>query len=305
MLVHDLGAAMVSQFVRHIVVQDPEDFHRRHGQAAIYLANHQVYAESFLFLSAIGALTGIPAAAIAKKEHQQGWIGDVYRLAESEMADDNPMQILFLDREDPADLLRILERYQQTIAEQPQSLLVHVEGTRASQAGQRVEKVSSVLIDLAVNCNLPIVPLRFVGGLPLQDAGQKFDFPVAHGKQDHYIGAALSPELLSSTPYKERAGLVLDGINRLGPDGSADVPIVADPAFRQRLDGQSSGAGQLQGVLLSAIQSMPEMGSRMQRLLGKIDAGKFEVGDLTPAESLALKLLGVNPVSGQERQVIL
>ena len=290
-LVHDLGTALIHQFVRHIVVENPKDFHDRVGQPAIYLANHQLYAESFLFLSAIAALTGIPAEAIAKKEHQEDWIGDVHRLAEAEMAGHNPMQILFLDREDPADLLQILDHYGKTVADRPRSLLVHVEGTRAKQAGQPTEKVSSVLVDLAINCGLPIFPVRFAGGLPLEDKNEKFNFPVNFGKQDHYIGAAIDPETLSSLPYKERTGRILDGINNLGPDGAMDVPLQGDAEFEKLVRAQPSALNDLQKVLLSAIQNMPEVGDRMQALLDKFSSGQIETEELSPAEVIAMKLL--------------
>jgi hypothetical protein len=244
-----------------------------------------------LFLSAIAALSGIPAEAIAKKEHQEGWIGDVYRLAEAEMAGSNPMQILFLDREDPADLLRILDHYSKTVAERPRSLLVHVEGTRATQAGQRTEKVSSVLVDLAIDCGLPIVPVRFAGGLPLEDKNEKFDFPVGFGKQDHYIGAAIQPEILSSLPYKERTGRIIDGINNLGPDGVMDVPLPGDADFEKLVRAQPPELSDLQKVLLSAVQNMPEVGDRMQILLDKISSGQVDTEELSPAEVNAMKLL--------------
>jgi 1-acyl-sn-glycerol-3-phosphate acyltransferase len=293
-LVHDLGAALIRQFVRHIVVEDPQDFRKRAGQPAIYLANHQLYVESFLFLSAIAAMTGVPAEAIAKKEHQEDWVGDVFRLAESELLGNNPMQILFLDRNDPADLLRILKDYGQTVADRPRSLLVHVEGTRARQAGQRTEKVSSVLVDLAIGCGLPIVPVRFSGGLPLEDNGEKFNFPVDLGKQDHYIGAAIEAEFLSSLPYRERTTLILDGINNLGPDGSMDVPLPGDAEFAKLVSTQSAGKTELQKVLLSAVQNLPELGDRMQSLLEKIGTGRVGAEKPSPAEAIAMKLLWTN-----------
>ncbi len=288
-LVHDLGTALIRQFVRHIVIEDPEDFHRRVGQPAIYLANHQIYAESFLFLSAIAALTGIPAEAIAKQEHKEDWIGDVYRLAEAEMGDQNPMQILFLDREDPSHLLEILDGYSQSVKENPRSLLVHVEGTRATQAGQRTEKVSSVLVDLSIKCDIPIVPVRFCGGLPLESNGNKYHFPVGLGKQDHYIGAAIEPERLDSLPYKERAVKILDGINNLGADGEMDSPLVSDETFSKIVAEQTKSVSELSRVLLSAVESMPELGDRMTRVLTRLSSGDLD--GISPAEKILMKLL--------------
>jgi hypothetical protein len=50
-------------------------------------------------------------------------------------------------------------------AERP-SLLVDVEGMRLRSSGVPVQKLSSVIIDMAAHARAPIAPVRFVGGLP-------------------------------------------------------------------------------------------------------------------------------------------
>ena len=158
----------MSQFVNNVVLTDPGEFHARKGQPAIYLANHQVGVESFLFLGTIAAMTGIPAEAIAKKEHLDSWLGQISQLTQEELKEQSTTRMLFFDRDDQTDMLRILNEFGETVHDQPRSLLVHVDGTRATKADQPTEKVSSVLIDLAVKYKIPIIPVRFAGGLPAE-----------------------------------------------------------------------------------------------------------------------------------------
>ena len=293
-LVHDLGSALIAKFVRRFILADPEDFQEKLDQPAIYLANHQLYVESFLFLSTITALTGLPVEAIAKKEHQDTWIGGTYQLAEAEMVNNNPMQMLFLDREDPTDLLRLLDDYSKTVADQPRSLLVHVEGTRAKRAGQPTEKISSVLVDLCTRSRIAIVPVRFAGGLPLESDG-KLDFPVGFGGQDHYIGTRIEADELDALPYKERTARILDGINSLGPIDQMDMPLPEDPEFTESVNAKTSTSPdrtEVQQVLWSALQAMPEPGDRMQDLLKTIGSGKPELDAFSPAEKIMAEMLG-------------
>ncbi|MBQ74117.1 MAG: beta-ketoacyl synthase [Gammaproteobacteria bacterium] len=286
-LVHDFGSALIRKFIRRFVLADPDDFEARINQPAIYLANHQLYVESFLFLSVITALTDLPVEAIAKKQHQGTWVGETYRLAEAEMVDNNPMQMLFLDREDPSDLLRILDDFSSTLADRPRSLLVHVEGTRAKQAGQLTEKISSVLVDLSTSNGIPIVPVRFAGGLPLENTGASFDFPIGFGGQDHYIGRGIEASELEALAYKERTALILDGINSLGPVGRADVPSPGDPEFAALI----SEPVEVERVLRAVIEDMPEPGERMQNLLQKIRSDS-PAADLSPSELIMARMIG-------------
>lgn len=292
-LVHDLFTALIRKFLRRFIVTDPADFAARAGQPAIYLANHQVGVESFLFLSMIATLTGIPAEAVAKKEHRDTWIGRIYQLAETELAGDNPLQMLFFDRQDQADMLGILNHYGETVIHRPRSLLVHVDGTRATQAGQPTQKVSSVLIDLAVKHGIPIVPVRFAGGLAIEESATRLEFPVGFGGQDYYIGAAIEPDQLQALPYADRARRVLAAINNLGPGGQADLPVAADNAFARVAASLASDRSEVQGVLLAALQTMPDLGAGMQKLLQALASGNAASEKLSPAEIIAVDLLGL------------
>ena len=289
-LVHDLGAALIHKFVRNFKLLDSDAFQARKGQAAIYLANHQVGVESFLFLGMIAAMTGIPAEAIAKQEHRESWLGQIAQLTETELKEQSTTRMLFFDRKDQSDMLRILNHFGETVHEQPRSLLVHVDGTRATEAGLPTEKVSSVLIDLAIKYQIPIVPVRFAGGLPLEASTEKLEFPVGFGAQDYYIGAAIEPGELEALPYVERAKKVLSLINSVGPMGKSDSPIPGDEKFVKMVGDQTGDRSEIQRVLWSALKSMPDLGIRMETLLAKIEKGK--TGKLSAAEKIIAKLLG-------------
>lgn len=288
-LVHDIGAALIHKFVRNFKIQDPEAFAARRGQPAIYLANHQVGVESFLFLGMIAAMTGIPAEAIAKQEHRDTWLGQISQLTEAELREDSTTRMLFFDREDQSDMLRILNNFAETVHDQPRSLLVHVDGTRAQQAGQPSEKVSSVLIDMAIKYQIPIVPVRFAGGLPLSQSEARLEFPVNYGSQDFYVGEALSPSDLEALPYAERAKKVISLINDTGPKGPADGPNSADRDFMKLVKSKLENGGEISAVIRSALETLPSLGLRMQNLLTKLEAGDLE--SLNDDEKIVAALL--------------
>ena len=169
------------------------------------------------------------------------------------------------------------------------------DGTRAIQAGQPIKTVSSVLIDLAVNHNIPIIPVRFAGGLPVQPSNERLEFPVGFGSQDYYIGSVIEPDELKSLPYVDRAKRVVTAINNLGQALDDDQPFAADPAFAELVANQPDDRSDTQRVLWAALQMLPEVGTRMQKLIGRFDSdgvpGEKEPGPLTPAEKILAKLI--------------
>jgi hypothetical protein len=241
-------------------------------------------------------LTGIPAEAIAKKEHRDTWLGQISQLTVAELQEQSTTRMLFFDRDDQGDMLRILNDFGQTVSDQPRSLLVHVDGTRATQAGQPIEKVSSVLIDLAIKHSIPIIPVRFTGGLPIEPSDERLEFPVGLGGQDYYLGAVIEPAELESLPYADRARRVVVAINSLGPGGSGDGPLPADKAFTQLVEDQTNDRSDIQRVLWAALQTTPKLGARMQKLvelLGSVSGpGDTQLEELTAAEKIVVKLLG-------------
>ncbi len=124
--------------------------------------------------------------------------------------------LLLIDRASPEAVFQALAGALERTRTEQNSLLVHVEGKHALQARQPVEVVSTALIDLAVAKGVPIVPLRFAGGLPVTPVAEPLAFPVDYGQQDFLIGAPLLPEVLAPLPSSERRARVLDALNGFG-----------------------------------------------------------------------------------------
>ncbi|MGZ5051726.1 MAG: beta-ketoacyl synthase N-terminal-like domain-containing protein [Methylobacter sp.] len=284
----DLGLALIRRFVRRVVLTDPEGYSALQGKPVLYLGNHQTGVESFLFLSIVTTLARVPAGAIAKQEHRETWIGAVHKLADLAMGPRNPLRMFFFDRAQQSDMLRLLHEFGSGLESNPCSLLVHVDGTRSQAAGMPVRAVSSVLIDLALRYELPIVPVRFAGGLPIEPAAERLEFPYRLGRQDYYLGQAIHPETLRSLPYAQRAQLIAERINSLGPAGIDDIPIADDGDFARRVeDFRAGGHDALRAVLHATLAELPERSETTERLL---DDAPLDGAD--NAIALALKLLG-------------
>jgi hypothetical protein len=94
-----------------------------------------------------------------------------------------------------------------------------------------VRKLSSAFLDMAIAVGRPVVPVRFVGGLPVAPVFHEIDFPVGMGQQDIHIGRPIPPEELRSLSYRDRRQCVIDAINRLGPPNETEEPLPPDPTF--------------------------------------------------------------------------
>jgi hypothetical protein len=117
------------------------------------------------------------------------------------------------------------------VATQP--LMVHVEGELGLTCRQPVRKLASKFIDLSVELGLPIVPVRFVGGLPIEPLPKSIPFPVDFGRQDYVLGKPLLPEQLALLRHRERKSVVLDAINRIEPVGINEAPLPPQHGFAE------------------------------------------------------------------------
>lgn len=267
-LVHDLGIALIRQFVRRVVLTDPQGYAALANQPVLYLGNHQTGVESLLFLSIAVSLGQTPVAVIAKQEHHESWIGLIQQMAELAMGARNPLKLLLFDRARPSELLQLLGNFGAGLADTPCSLLVHTDGTRSLIAGQPVQSVSPVLLDLALAHDLPIVPVRFAGGLPLTECMTWLEFPYLLGQQDYYIGTAIRPERLRALPYAHRGPFIRDRMNCLGPNAEADMPLpgnveIAHAVAAARVNGRT----EVQAVLRAVLESFPALREQSASLL--------------------------------------
>lgn len=265
-VLQDVLLGATRQFVEAWVLEDPAGYATLREQPVLYLANHQVAVESMLFLALADAVNAVPCRAIAKQEHGASWMGALDRLIASELG---RQSLLFFDRAKHADLLALLREFIGASGKPLTSLLAHVHGTRAVQAGEPVSQLSSVLLDVALRCEMPIVPVRFTGGLPLEPVAKRLEFPVGFGAQHYHLGQPIFPETLAPMNLRERKEFVCAAINRLGPGAAVETPCVPDAAFGKRVEAISVAAklAPLAATLLACLERLPDRRPESSALL--------------------------------------
>ncbi len=269
---HDLLGALFGTFVRKVVLRKPREFDEVASRPVIYMANHQIGLESPLFMALSYAMTGIPIQAVAKPEHVNAWLAFLLAFAEDSLGDNQPFHLMYFDKQQPHVLIDALKN-----GERKDSLLVHVEGTRAMEAGQPVTKLSSVFLDMAIAKNVPMVPVRFVGGLPLTPTTERLDFPFGNGKQDYFIGGPIFPEDLTKMPYGQRPKFVMDQINSLGPLNDEDGPLEPNKKFEEKTKFfiESFGLPKMQAMLFSILTIIDDPCEETAILSKAVQSGKL------------------------------
>jgi 3-hydroxymyristoyl/3-hydroxydecanoyl-(acyl carrier protein) dehydratase/1-acyl-sn-glycerol-3-phosphate acyltransferase len=276
--VEDLYYALIERFVGAFHVEAPDALAALRGRGVLYLANHQVGIESLLFSIVASALQGVPTLTLAKNEHRQSWLGGLIAHCFTWPGIEDPGVITYFDRADPASLPRIANELKDRAA--ARSLMVHVEGTRAQSCRAPVTKMSGIFCDLAINADVPIVPVRFSGGLPVETAPDKLEYPVGMGRQDYWLGRPIHPLELSQLPYKDRAELVMARINGLGPSSTEETPSAPDPAFEARVNEWIASTGTPLGLaaLARVLEDARDPSREAARLVSAMRGGELAVG---------------------------
>ena len=274
-LVEDLYYGLIEQFVRRVLVPEPAALAAIRGRSALYVGNHQVGVESLLFSVIVSGLGGVPTVTLAKKEHEGTWLGRLIRHAFTYPGIVDPQVITYFDREDRESLPKIIGDLAEQMTGPGRSVMVHVEGTRSLDCTTGVQKMSGAFIDMAMAVDAPIVPVRFVGGLPRVPLSERIEYPVGMGRQDIWIGAPLLPEVLRPLHYGARKDAVIAAINDLGPSNAVETPIEGDPSMVAAAAAWSAktGVDSEHSVLLEVLRRVPEPCAETQRLLAAIDAG--------------------------------
>ncbi len=273
---HDLLGALLGTFVSRVVIQKPDAFAAVASRPLVFLANHQIGLESPLFMALAHAMTGLPVEAVAKPDHINAWLAFLLAFAQDSLGDGHPFRLMYSDRQNPQGLIDALK----AAGERKASLLVHVEGTRAASADQPVTRMSSVFLDMAIDKNLPVVPLRFVGGLPAEPLEERLDFPFGNGKQDYIIGAPVMPEELKKLPYGQRPRFLIDLINGLGPGKGQDLPLPADRTFiaKTQFFIDKFGFPKMQAMLFAILQMIDDPCEETAQLIKAVQSGKISSG---------------------------
>ncbi|MBP7634528.1 hypothetical protein KBA41_10155 [Candidatus Ozemobacteraceae bacterium] len=271
---HDLIGALCGTFISRVVIKNPSAFAAVAGQPVVFLANHQIGLESPLFMAIAYGLTGLPIQAVAKPDHVNAWLSFLLDFAKDSLGGNHPFRLMYFDRQNPQGLIDSLKREDRRDA----SLLVHVEGTRSLTADQPVTRMSSIFLDMPIEKNIPIVPVRFVGGLPAQAIDDRLDFPYDNGKQDYLIGAPILPAELKKLPYGQRPKFVMDQINTLGPAKGKDVLLPPSKEFgaKTRFFMETFGFPKMQAMLFAILQLIDEPCEETALLIKAVTAGKLD-----------------------------
>ncbi len=271
---HDLLGAMFGTFVSRVVLQNPAAFAAVADKPVVFLANHQIGLESPLFMALSYGMTGLPIEAVAKPDHVNAWLAFLLAFAKDSLGDSHPFRLMYFDRQNPLELIETLKKSGQPEA----SLLVHVEGTRAIAADQPVTRLSSIFLDMAIDKNLPLVPLRFAGGLPAEPSNERHDFPYGNGKQDYLIGTPVMPEQLKKMPYGQRPRYLMDLINNLGPAKGEDVLLPPDKTFeaKTRFFIETFGFPKMQAMLFAILQMIDDPCEETAQLIKAVQSGKVD-----------------------------
>jgi 1-acyl-sn-glycerol-3-phosphate acyltransferase len=295
--VEDLYYGLIARFVGDVVLVDPEAFARVRGRSCLYLANHQVGIESLLFSVLISALSATPAVTLAKAEHKTSWLGWLIAHSFSYPGVTDPHLITFFEREDRESLVKIVGELAAEMQSGGRSAMVHVEGTRSLACRRPVVKMSSTFIDLALAVGAPIIPVRLVGGLPVEELERRLEFPIGFGRQDYWLGRPILPEELAALPYKDRKELVISAINGLGPDVMEETPSAPDLPFGAAVDDwiARTSATPEDAVFFTTLATLAEPGVEVRALCEGARQGRLAVGSGPQAEwlqRLAERLFG-------------
>jgi hypothetical protein len=119
--------------------------------------------------------------------------------------------------------------------------------------------MSSVLLDLATQCGLPVVPMRFIGGLPVAPLAERRFFPLGYGRQDIVFGAPIMPDLLLGQGLAGRRRCVVDAVNALSPRPELEEPLPGDLDFAKRVARrQAAGVEEVAAVLQEVMAEEAE-----------------------------------------------
>jgi hypothetical protein len=178
-------------------------------------------------------------------------------------------------------MFQILEELKLELTTAGHSVFVHVEGELARRCRRPVERLSSVFVDLALELELPIVPVRLCGALPVEELPATLDFPLGYARQDYILGRPVMPEDLRELPLAARRDRVLEALNSVGPPLSEELPNPPDPAFARRVDAwrERLDLPEVQAVVLAILEGLERPSDQTLWLLEGIERGRLQVTD--------------------------
>ena len=260
-LFENITRSLCARFIRYVILEDPAAFEKVRNRSLLYLGNHQIQVESMLFPLLAQVLTQRRIVTIADAAHKTGWIGALNDIVYSHPGIHYPKNIVYFDQNDRKSLFNIIDKFKEQIKKEGISVFLHTEGRLGLTCKNPVKVLSSVFIDMALESDLPIVPVRFTGGLPVEKLEKTLDFPVGYGKQDYYIGTPILPETLKKLNYADHRKLVINAINHLGGANAQETPGKPAPDFINAVASyrKQTGASEVKAVLFKALDMLTEI----------------------------------------------
>ena len=260
-LFENITRALWERFVRYVIIENPIAFEKVSHRSLLYLGNHQVQVESMIFPLLTQVLTQRRIVTIANADHKTGWIGSLNDIVYSHPGINYPKNIVYFDQNDRKFLFTIINGFKEQIKKQGISVFLHTEGRLGLTCKNPVKRLSSVFIDMALESDLPIVPVRFKGGLPVEKLENTLDFPVGYGKQDYYIGTPILPETLKALNYADRRKMVINAINNLGGTNEQETQNTPDPDFIEAVNSwkKKTGTTEVKAVIFKALDMLTEL----------------------------------------------
>jgi PfaB family protein len=260
-LFENITRSLWERFVRFVIIEDPASFEKVRHRSLLYLGNHQIQVESMLFPLLAQVLTQRHIVTIADADHKTGWIGALNDIVYSHPEINYPKNIVYFDQNNRKSLFTIIDKFKNQIKKQGISVFLHTEGRLGLTCKKPVKVLSSVFIDMALESDLPIVPVRFTGGLPVKKLENTLDFPVGYAKQDYYIGTPILPETLKALNYADRRKMVINAINRLGGPNKQETPGEPAPQFIKAVESwkNQTGTTEVKAVLFKALDMLTEI----------------------------------------------
>ena len=287
--VEDICRGLVLRFLRQLHIADPDALHAARAGGVIFLANHQVTVESTVFAIVASALMGAPVLTLARIENRTSWLDLLMRHVFAYPGLRSPRMSQYFDRSDSASLPGIIREMSAEMLSSGRCVMVHVEGAMAHSCRTPVRKLSGAFLDMAIELGRPVVPVRFVGGLPVAPVSGEIDFPVGMGQQDVHIGVPISPDDLRPLDYRDRRHRVIDAINNLGPANDVEEPLPPDPTCAAAVHAWSEGTGADVGhaTLFCILEQLPDICPEIATLVAGARAGELRVSTTPEGRWLA------------------
>jgi acyl carrier protein len=295
----DMLFGFIDRFVKAIVFEDEAAFERVRGRGCVYLANHQVASEPALFSTIAAGLSGKPVVGLAKIEGRDSDMGWFMEHMFAYPGITHPKTYVYLDRSRPEELGERVSELSRSLGAGESNVLIHVQGTRGTTCREPVKMFNPMFIEMAIATGAPIVPVRFIGGLPVEPLTEKVDVPVGYTRQEYWIGKPILPEELIPLGFGERAERVLAGMNGVGPSNAVEEPGPPDPAFGAVVEAMRARTGSvaLWAIILSVLGELRDVCPGTQRIVEGVRTGKLVV-DQSPHDqwlaTLATRLYGPN-----------